>query len=84
MKQLIIEESCTVAFISEQYLQLLFLDSSIRQRVTMSQRSVIKSYKREEARQKKVNIFKNLLWHVKQNYRIFLLRRMFSEAHTGL
>lgn len=77
MKQLIIEESCAVAFISEKFLQLLFLDSSIRQRVIMSQRSVIKSYKSEEAKQKKVNIFKNLLWHVKQNYRIFLLRRNF-------
>lgn len=53
MKQLIIEESCAVAFISEKFLQLLFLDSSIRQRVTMSQRSVIKSYKREEGRQRK-------------------------------
>lgn len=53
MKQLIIEESCAVAFTSEKFLQLLFLDSSIRQRVTMSQRSVIKSYKREEGRQRK-------------------------------
>lgn len=50
----------------------------------MSQGSVLKSYKTEKAKQKKVNILKMYYDVSSVIIEFFLLKRISNEVHTGL